>query len=561
MCSEDIMERKKYLSEVLDANYFAESPNNKFCIVSGVGSGKNYFINNELSKYGNIIYVSSRRAKVNELLLEDICKEEININYLDTVFTTTNYGIELLVKNKRFDTGLKNVASYFNYIVIDEAHSLLTDASFTDSSFHLFSFINYFTTNYPKMKIILMTGTPEPIERIILKEYDYEIIDKRDECINVIPQSIQIISKNTAINKIKSLPKEEKTIYYSNSAKKMISGEKSLLNLLCKDNDFKKCEISFCMNDEKAKDLNKISPEIDLEKESSQIKEYLCQNNKLPDEKRVLFTTSTLKEGVNIKDDKIKVAFCESHLLSDIQQFAGRVRNGLNTLYIISDAPQHNITEGELNTIRLKFYYQVKEDIIKHTNTFLNDQIKNTTTPIYWLMGYEEGSIDLFSLYEGDYSIASMGNSAISDFIKLIESDNDHIRFNYLNGEFEFYKNRIAEQVRIHKNLKGNKWLDVLKKFADSQNIHFVDLSLDDNIDTESITTYLKGMEQKKLTDEDKKQFLSYLTKLLLLNPNVKTKTINNKLASLKIPFQINGGVTTQKEKKNRYIMVEAIKK
>lgn len=559
-CSEVIMKDKKYLSEVLDASYFAESTNNKFCIISGVGSGKNYFINEELSKYGNIIYVSSRRAKVNELLLEEICKEKIDTNYIDTIFTTTNHGIELLVKNKRFNTGIKNIASYYNYIVIDEAHSILTDASFTNSSFHLFSFVNYFATNYPKIKIILMTGTPEPIENVILKNYNYEIIDKREECFNVIPQSIQIIPKATAINILKGLPKEDRAIYYSNSAKKMINGEKSLLNLLCKDGDFKTNEISLCMNNEKAKELNKIFTQLDLEKESSELKEYLCHYNKLPEGKRVLLTTSTLKEGVNIKDDKVKIAFCESHLLSDIQQFAGRVRKGLKTLYIISDATQHNIAEDEINRARLKIHFQHKADFINLINAYLNNCIKDTSSPIYSHLGYKEGYIDMYSLYEGDYSIASMGNTAVSEFIEIIEKDNDYIRFNYLNGEFEYNKNKIVEQIRIHENLKENKWLENLRQFADSQNIHFTDLASDNDIDIESITTYLKEREQKKLTDNDKTQFLSNLTTLLLLNPNVKNKTINNKLTALEIPFQINSGVTTQKEKK-RYIMVVSVKK
>ena len=55
------MKRKK-LSEVLKVEEITREENRRICIVSGVGSGKNYFVENELVKYGNILYISSRRA-------------------------------------------------------------------------------------------------------------------------------------------------------------------------------------------------------------------------------------------------------------------------------------------------------------------------------------------------------------------------------------------------------------------------------------------------------------------------------------------------------------------
>ena len=68
---------KKHLSDVLKGQDIIAETNQRICIVSGVGSGKNTFIENELVQYGNILYISSRRAKVNEILENNICSDII----------------------------------------------------------------------------------------------------------------------------------------------------------------------------------------------------------------------------------------------------------------------------------------------------------------------------------------------------------------------------------------------------------------------------------------------------------------------------------------------------
>ena len=74
------MSGKKYLSDVLDVSEIVKSPKRKFCIISGVGSGKNYFVENVLGSYGNILYISSRRAKIDEILTNNACNEKINVH-------------------------------------------------------------------------------------------------------------------------------------------------------------------------------------------------------------------------------------------------------------------------------------------------------------------------------------------------------------------------------------------------------------------------------------------------------------------------------------------------
>lgn len=220
----------KHLADVLSAETILNSSNNRICIYAGVGSGKNWFIENILINHGNILYVTSRRAKVNEILMEQVCHEEITwTKETGDIVTTTNYGIEKLVMNEKFSNNFAKVMEHFDFIVIDEAHSIFSDATYTESSFHVNAFIEYVATTYPSKKVILMTGTPEPLKTI---ESKYKILDFRDKCINVVPKTIRVIQKQNAIQHLTSIPKNQKTVYYGNSASKLVKGSKSIYKLL-----------------------------------------------------------------------------------------------------------------------------------------------------------------------------------------------------------------------------------------------------------------------------------------------------------------------------------------
>ena len=333
---------KKYLSDVLSGQDIVNEKNQKICIISGVGSGKNYFVENELSKYGNILYISSRRAKVNEILENEICSNTINWeNYGADVVAVTNYGVERIVQNKMFAENLDRIIKHFNFIVLDEAHSLCSDATFANSSFHVFEFLKYISEKYPRIKIVVMTGTPEPIQRLL---DDFTVFDKREECINVMPAKICICMSD----------------YSANILQSDYSGLKE------------KCKLT---------------------------RDAIVQDRKLNNQCRILLTTSSLKEGVNIEDENIRIAFCESHLLSEIQQFAGRMRNGLSVLYIISDAKQHIVDDNDVRKFYLELVYAVNA-VKTSVNPFIENSIKNPKSALYmeesyYDIGYLEIAEDL----------------------------------------------------------------------------------------------------------------------------------------------------------------------
>lgn len=547
----------KHLSEVLTATEIIESPNNKICIFAGVGSGKNWFVENELKKHGNILYISSRRAKVNEILEEKVAQEYITWdNDYDDIVTTTNYGIEKLVMNEKFGRKFSDIIQHFSFIVVDEAHSISTDATYADSAFHLHRFLMYVNREFPCIKIILMTGTPEPLQAIPNFIEACTIFDKREECINLVPRKICFIKKKEALNIMASLPQNEKTIYYSNSAKGIVSGKYALYDQLVKAGVGTE-EICICMSQSSISKNQKFFSGLSDICETT--KTAITQTHTLPVSTRFLLTTSTLKEGVNIEDTSINIAFCETHLLSDIQQFAGRVRTSLDVLYIIQDAAQHDVNHSVYQSYILDVLFS-KKHIEPSSNIFLENQIRNTESQLYNATGYDSGDIDWECALDGEYSLQSYGGEAIKAFIKFIETKHQYVKFDHLRSKFCYFRNRFIEQKRVHKSIFFKNWIQDLEFYCNKYSIDYEPPVLEDEIDVLSIKEYLQVRVNQKLIDtqrEDLKTFLA--TSFHLTSSNPQINTMNRCLESFELPYTIKSGITTKKGVNKRYLCIEEL--
>lgn len=552
---------KKYLSDVLSAQELLTMNKQKICIISGVGSGKNYFVTHELAGHGNMMYVSSRRAKVNELLNEEICNETINWDdtYNNEVFTTTNYGIELLVKNQRFSTtGINNIKEHFSMVVIDEVHSIATDSTFADSAFHLHSFIEHIAAECPDTKIIVMTGTPEPVQGLLKKE-GYTIIDKREECIDVCPKQVSVISKDTALKLIKNLSPEQKTIYYTNSTGSSIWGKTSLFRKLTEKSHYNENEIAFAIADSKAKVIMRKpgNPIEDLDIKTKETKEYISEKHELPEGVRLLIATSTLKEGVNIESTDVKIAFCESHILSDIQQFAGRVRAGLDVLYIVSEGRQFSIADKEMQKNLIEFSFDF--NMVAHINEYLENTVKNSDSFLYktGFGGYDANNIDMLDyFFTGDWSVYNV-NDAAKYFIDSVEDKFKYIRFNHLKNQFELFPILLTEENRINQYFSRG-WEKAIRAYCAAKGIKYRNSTSSKEVNVVALAEKLECCLGKKIfTVERGNPLLRMIAEEFgfdSLNP--KRTTCNKALSNVGIPFYIDDGITSRGGKKVRYCIV-----
>ena len=187
-------------------------------------------------------------------------------------------------------------------------------------------------------KVIVMTGSPQILAGFRLPKNGHAI-DLMDRCVRVEPKHVLLADKAEVMEDMQQrLAAGEKVIYFANRVS-------TVLNLY--RNAFQEyrneAAVSFSADDELDKQ-EKENREI-LERRD-EIQAYIAENQKLPDDIRLFLTTSKNKEGINIKNADIKTMYIETHSQIDAIQMAGRVRAGLDQLYIVTDAVQNSAPES-----------------------------------------------------------------------------------------------------------------------------------------------------------------------------------------------------------------------
>lgn len=390
------MIKDKRLSEVLkieDLKAFGR----KVCIVSGVGSGKNYWVENELTKHGNVLLVTSRKLVKDQTLVREFFTKDAEF-YGENYKVCTHSSIGKFVKeNINPHQSINEVM--FDYIVIDEAHALVSDATFSNDSNYLWQFIrNVHAT------VILMTATVSWIKEMIEDE-GFKVMDMTNQCVNLRPTIVEVISQKHA----KKILLEEastfnKIIYMLPSANEAHLLEDEFIRLENRN------DVVAITSKEREKNSNN-----ELVQRQEETYEMIVRESRLPDDVNIILTTTKLREGVNIEDERIKICISGCHTSVDIKQFAGRFRTGIEKLYIVEDKRQNAnyVSKFDIDaSIKLlpKFNEVMKE--------FLN-----------WGFGQEPS-------YYSNYSDCE-------EFYNLIEKKFELIKFNRYKNEFELYKQRI----------------------------------------------------------------------------------------------------------------------
>ena len=261
----------------------------------------------------------------------------------------TNAAIEKFFKNKY---NSKNPNTYlwdmFDLIVLDEAHALTTDATFTDC-FYTERFLKHTYYKNPKCDIVFMSGTIEPLNWMIDAPYTPFIHDLNyfDDCVHLEPNAVIVINKDKLRKYIYNLwLKGERMLYFANFKSSIAELTTELIKMGIPNSEF-----GFSFNYKDSDDNEKVQfPQIiadTLEQRIDDMNTALTTEERVPSNIKILFSTSKNKEGINILDDDIKTIFAETHNKSELIQIAGRVRGndetgeGIDTLVIIADAKQH----------------------------------------------------------------------------------------------------------------------------------------------------------------------------------------------------------------------------
>lgn len=495
----------KYLSEVIDFKKDI-APYRIIQIYSGVGSGKNYWVESLAKEGYRILLITSRKATADAQAkklkgtrwvdLDEIAQQGFGAKAQKKVIVT-NAGIEQFIKKKYIpDDEKTHIWRYFDFIILDEAHSLVSDATFSDSPFHVHKFLKFVQESAKDCKLVFMTGTPEPIERFFSEKLknsaEYNYLNLYDQCKHVDPEEIYLypyfdIEKDLLFH----LQKGDRIIYFANSITRMESMVANLCNLGLDEN---------CIGVAYADKNKRKFPKAILDRKDF-IRESLIKDEMLPPEIQLFISTSQNKEGININNDDIKIMVSESCDRASLIQMAGRVRKGLEVLVILYGAPQHPQTITDLDI-------EVDHWCLKSVREF-------------------------WEYYEF--------TSENKEEICAIEGKFPAIRYNYLQQRFDFYpgKERGFEQINEDQRYLRNciatwgeppKYMgyecvagqgeeDIKKWFPYSKVELCLEKSLNEQMDIleKEINEFIErgGYIQKEITKEDKQIFLDQLNDML----------------------------------------------
>ena len=450
-------ENKKYVSEELPQEEI-DKFGKKTAIIAGTGAGKNYWVENKLYTGRNrVLEITSRKIKKDETTFSFLEEwEDRDINHLfdkgilNDFAIMTNAGLATSLKRFQSISSFLEVLELFDYIVIDEAHSLIEDSSFSDSSFYIWEII----IRLKSPKIIFMSATLDIAFSEKLKEENFKKIDLSKKCMFVWPKKIIFINKLDAEVFLGGYDKDRKAIYFSTSAGSIA---KKLLPTFKKTN-VKEGDVVAIVGEGSHKKFE----DVDL-KAMKECTESIVSSGFLPDNVKILFTTSKLKEGINIKDKRVKTIFVESHFISDIIQFAGRVRAEADCMYIINDARQYSVNKEDIAEIEYQkaIIDGINEGVLR---LGLNKDIKYITPD-------ESDQI----IKNNPFKINKLNN-----YIKYIEKRHTYIKFNPINGQFQIFQQKeealwnYLKQLDLYDNNKLdliNEYFKGVKVFGFEQNM------------------------------------------------------------------------------------------
>lgn len=356
---------ERYLDTVFNQLDFRreilDSDKRLFMLIAGVGAGKNFWVKT-LTEKGHedkgyspngykVLLITSRVATVDAQVIKLDADKRFDFFKLfaaedwwgddppvQKVVCCTNSYIEWYVKNQYDpDNPQTHVWNAFDFIVLDEAHSMTCDATFSEAPFHVQSFLRHAHREAKNCRIVLMSGTPEPVSWLyegVANEAAVQAIDLYKKCRHIEPKHVRLLPSVGLADEIaKKLNKGKRIIYFATRTDSM----RDLISAL-NEKGIPNDDIGISYSKDPKKD-EKFPAE--LVEKMKRIKDALSEQEEVPSDVKILISTSKNKEGININNADIKDMVVESHQRDEVRQMAGRVRNGLDYLVIDKDAPQH----------------------------------------------------------------------------------------------------------------------------------------------------------------------------------------------------------------------------
>lgn len=468
---------KPYLSDMVDYKRDIE-PYPFIQIFSGVGSGKNVFINKLINGHTyigedgepytvppkSVLLITSRRAKVEEIkndsstnvgsyiyewqngcAIDDIdqyLESRRELPDLDGLgkpviyqrsIACTNAAIEkFLQKNYTPFDARSHLWERFDFIVLDEAHSVLADSTYQSAPFYVFQLVNKVIKENKKgncgCKVIIMTGSPKILSSFHTPKNGHNI-DLMEQCRNVRPEKLSFVdSLEAQKDLLRRLDNGERTIYFANHITTIFE----IYSLLPPELQE---ATAFSFSREDRLDLTKPDQKI-LYDRMRATERFISEKQEIPENIKLLLTTSRNKEGINIMNPDINAIYVETHAEVEIIQMAGRVREGFSTLYIITDSKGFVDKESS-------FEYVLSGDNVTVCDDETCSLVELTLVDLCNAHFFALTKVEHIDLKD-DWRKPAYSYEKLSEFIDYIHAKFPYIRFDYMEDRFVLYKNRCS---------------------------------------------------------------------------------------------------------------------
>ncbi|MNB85010.1 Type III restriction enzyme, res subunit [compost metagenome] len=485
-------QNKTWLSDVVGEEYKQWRNGDIVLIGTGTGTGKSYFIRNQLTRFAeeewsNILFIFNRKE------LHKQNKEQIRADNNMRIHTATYQEIEHDISI----TGSYDFKKY-KYIVCDECHYFTDDSGFNHNSDISLNAI----MNLESKIIIFMSATSSTLFTHIQNNKSESKIWRYKSKRNFSNiASLYFYSKEESVEQYISqrFNGNEKIIWFCRSTEKAAK-----LHIKYPDSYF------LCS------DNKKNSKYISLIKNNT----ITTQDNKITFDRKFLFTTKVLDNGFDLKDEQIKLIICDEFDINTMIQCIGRKRamTEEDTIHIVLLNHSNRSINGYRNVL-LEKRNEAKvfmEDGVLGRNNFIGRFAHKSNYIIF-----DQPSLD--NKYLSHKKIST---------VKYLKAENDLV---------------IIEEM-LHENREQNKFRESLKekKLSDAYIMYVLKLlqvnrygDLDKIYKEQGISEYLDSILGNQLHNSEKKELIDKLNVRSNGRQLKSCEALNIALTELKINYRI----------------------
>lgn len=303
--------RKIWVSDIIGEDY--KKWHNEFVILDcGTACGKTFFCVRKLGKYAsiksrNILYLCNRRKLRNQTY-----RQVRELNLQGTIYVTSYQALQ-----KKIQRG--EIIQHYDYIIADECHYFTTDAGFNDYTDVAYNYV----MKQKESVVVFVSATAKKFFKYL---HDTNKVKKKNSY--RLDKDYSYVTKlfyyqgdelRGIIDDILGNETDSKIIVFCNSGDRIIEMSK----IYGENADY------YCSQNADDKRLKTICGW--KENEKGQILEPNCikvyDDDLITFDKRILFTTSVLDNGVDLKDRRIKHIFTEIIDVDTMIQSLGRKRS------------------------------------------------------------------------------------------------------------------------------------------------------------------------------------------------------------------------------------------